>query len=71
MEAIGDLASFIRNTTYICKDGGLRDEILACQNEKGNAYDPFAVNMAIVACYHFLGFFIRSTNVLMALRSLV
>ena len=41
--AIGDLASFIRNTTYIAKDGGLRDEILACQHEKRNAYDPFAV----------------------------
>ena len=52
------------------KDGGLRDEILACQHEKGNAYNPFAVNAAIAACHHFLGFLICSTNLLMALCSL-
>ena len=69
MEAIEDLASFIRNIMHIRKNGGLRDEILACQHKKGNAYNPFAVNVAIATCHHFLGFLICSTNLLMALHS--
>ena len=59
--------SWFHSEYHVYKDGSLRDEILACQNEKGNAYDPFAVNAVIAACHHFLGFLICSTNLLMAL----
>ena len=34
---------------HVYKDGTpVRDEILACQCEKGNAHDPFSINVAVL-----------------------
>ena len=62
MERPGDLVSFVREgIPRICirMVVSVQDEILACQHEKRNAYDSFAVNAAIAACNNFLDFLIH------------
>ena len=51
MEATGDLAGFIWNTTYI-RDGGFQYKMkysLVNTKKEKHSYDPFAVNAAIAA----------------------